>query len=63
VRRLAARLAEKVHAEGGLTRGAARRTMASKDRGLFDAAAEYASGEAWIELGESGLVPGTSRPG
>lgn len=62
VRRVAVRLAQHVHAEGQLSFGAAKQSLASRDRHLFDAAVELAAGEAWLASSESGLTPGGNRP-
>lgn len=62
VERIAIRLARHVHAEGALTRGPARRMLASRDRGLFDAAVELAEARGWVTTSDSKLTPGTSRP-
>lgn len=57
VERIAQLLAEKVLAEGGMTRGAAHRSLAGRDRGLFDQALERAHQLGTMRVTESGLLP------
>lgn len=56
--RLARNLAAKVRAEGRLTHGAARRTMAGRDRGFYDAAVDRGVELNLLVHAESGLLPG-----
>jgi hypothetical protein len=62
VERVARRLALRVRNDDGLTLGEARRSLASRDRHLLDAAIEYAAARGWIEPGEGKLSAGDSRP-
>lgn len=63
VARVAARLAQQVHAEGALTRGAANRMLASRDRKLLEAALEHGQAEGWFVLNaDADLKPGSNRP-
>lgn len=59
--RLAQALAEKVTEAGGMTRGAARRTLRSDSRSLFDAVVDTAASQGWIVETESGLLPAPLR--
>lgn len=65
VQRVARKVAEKVHAQGALTRGQVRRETASRDRDLLSDAIEYATAQQWIEVSEDDrtLAKGTTRPG
>jgi hypothetical protein len=62
VERIATRLAKYVHAEGALTRGPARKILASRDREWFDTAVELAEARGWLVTSDSKLTPGTTRP-
>lgn len=63
VRRIAVRLAAKVRGNGGpLTRAAARRAIAARDRPLFDDAADLACEQKWIEEAPGGYVAGMPLP-
>lgn len=57
IERLARLLASKVAEAGGLTRGAAYRSFAGRDRHLFDAVSERAVAEGWVRGGQSGFSP------
>lgn len=57
VERLAQVLAEKVLAEDGMTRGYARRTLAGRDRHLFDQVVERAHHLGTLRASDSGLLP------
>lgn len=62
-RRVAARLAAKVHEHGPQTLGALRRDAAGRDRPLVEAAVELAVSVGWVMLGDAGKVcPGPSMP-
>lgn len=62
-RRVAARVALRVHEGGPQTLGALKRLTTARDRPMVEAGIEIAVEVAWLVLGEDGKVhPGPSRP-
>lgn len=62
-RRVAVRLALRVHENGPMTLGALRKASTSADRKLIEGAVEVAMGMQWVAAdGEGRLAPGVSRP-
>lgn len=67
IRRVAEHLHRLVDEQGGLTTGAAWRSLSGRDRklgrDLLTAATEYGAAEGWFLSGPSGLTPAAVQPG
>lgn len=62
VERIATQLTRKVLTDGPLTVGAARRSVAGRDRALFTEALEHATAVGWLRADDKTVAPGTSKP-
>lgn len=60
--RIATVLAKKIHDDGPQTPKDLRHRLAYRDRGMFDAALEYAIGQGWITATPEKVSPGVSLP-
>jgi len=63
-RRIAVRLAQRVHDNGPMTLGGLRKTLAGRDKHLTESAIELAMGAGWLAVAEGDRMfgPGSSRP-
>ncbi|MBX5446626.1 hypothetical protein [Sphaerobacter sp.] len=64
IRRVARRVARKVHEAGadGMSRGALRKAVAYRDRDRLGAAVDFAESEGWVVVEGDRVVPGGSVP-
>jgi len=63
-RRVAVRVASRVHEDGPATLPGVRRTLTARDRPFVESAVEIALGTGWLVAGDDGrLHPGVHRPG
>lgn len=62
VERVARRIANRVHEAGGMTVGAARKDLASRDRGFLSDALDYAEAQGWTDYEGDKITPGGSKP-
>ncbi|MFJ9474730.1 hypothetical protein ACIRRI_06900 [Streptomyces mirabilis] len=60
--RVARRVSTRVHESGGMTLGAVRKDLASRDRGCLTDALDFAEAQGWIDPSADKILPGSSRP-
>lgn len=60
--RIGRRIAIRVHEAGGMTFGAVKKDLASRDRGFIEDALDYAEAQGWINTDGDKITPGGSKP-